>query len=141
MNYYPETDSHIKDEVKVVLDLSNYATKKELECATGVDTSGLAAKNILLIVLNAKNSQVKNKIPVVGNLVKKTDYNTEILEIEGKYITNFDFNKFTKEILDVRIKQKELVDKSYISNLVKIFDLKYKTCNISNKNRTKSRTR
>ena len=28
MSYYPEQDSHIRDEVKVVLDLSNYATKK-----------------------------------------------------------------------------------------------------------------
>ena len=29
MSYYPEPDSHIRDEVKVVLDLSNHATKKE----------------------------------------------------------------------------------------------------------------
>ena len=28
MSYYPERDSHIRDKVKVVLDLSNYATKK-----------------------------------------------------------------------------------------------------------------
>ena len=28
MSYYPEQGSHIRDEVKVVLDLSNYATKK-----------------------------------------------------------------------------------------------------------------
>ena len=28
MSYYPEPDSHIRDKVKVVLDLSNYATKK-----------------------------------------------------------------------------------------------------------------
>ena len=28
MRYYPELDSHIRDKVKVVLDLSNYATKK-----------------------------------------------------------------------------------------------------------------
>ena len=29
MNYYPEPDSHIRGKVKVVLDLLNYATKKE----------------------------------------------------------------------------------------------------------------
>ena len=29
MSYYPERDRHIRDKVKVVLDLSNYATKKE----------------------------------------------------------------------------------------------------------------
>ena len=28
MNHYLEPDSHIRDKVKVVLDLSNYATKK-----------------------------------------------------------------------------------------------------------------
>ena len=44
MIYYPETDSHIRDEKKVVLDLPNYKTKKELEYATGVNASDLAAK-------------------------------------------------------------------------------------------------
>ena len=28
MSYYPELDSHIRDNVKVVLDLSNYDNKK-----------------------------------------------------------------------------------------------------------------
>ena len=32
-----------------MLDLSNYATKKELEHVTGVDKSDLAAENILLL--------------------------------------------------------------------------------------------
>ena len=41
MSYYSEPDIHIRDKVKVVLDLSNYATKKELELSTGIDTSDL----------------------------------------------------------------------------------------------------
>ena len=49
MSYYPEPESHIRDKVKVVLDLLNYANKKELDHATGVDTSDLAAKKILLL--------------------------------------------------------------------------------------------
>ena len=44
MTYYPEPDSGIRVTIKVVLDLSNYATKKELEHATGIDTFDLAAK-------------------------------------------------------------------------------------------------
>ena len=28
MSYYLETDSHIRNKVKVILDLSNYGTKK-----------------------------------------------------------------------------------------------------------------
>ena len=44
MSYYPESNSHIRDKVKVVLHLSNYATKKESIHAIGDDTSGLASK-------------------------------------------------------------------------------------------------
>ena len=29
MSYYPEPDNHIRDKLKVALDLSNYAIKKE----------------------------------------------------------------------------------------------------------------
>ena len=49
MSYYPEPDSHIMDKVKVVvLDLSNYATKK-LRTYCSIGTSDLAAKKILLL--------------------------------------------------------------------------------------------
>ena len=48
MNYYPDPGSHIRDKVKVALDLSNYSTKKELNDATGVDTSNLVAKRYFL---------------------------------------------------------------------------------------------
>ena len=44
MSYYPEPDIHIRDKVKVVLDLSNCATKKLLDHATDIDTSDLATK-------------------------------------------------------------------------------------------------
>ena len=46
MNYHPWPDSHIRDKVKVVItiDLSNYATKNELEHAIGINTCDLAAK-------------------------------------------------------------------------------------------------
>ena len=57
MNYYQEPDSHITDKVKVVLDLSNYATKKELEHTTGIDTSDLAAKKDF-IALKAEVDQL-----------------------------------------------------------------------------------
>ena len=44
MSYYPEPNSYIRDKVKVVVGLSNYAAQKKLDQATGVNTSGLAAK-------------------------------------------------------------------------------------------------
>ena len=49
MSYYPKPDSHNRDKVKVVLDSSNYVTKKALDHATGVDTSDLVLKNILFL--------------------------------------------------------------------------------------------
>ena len=48
MSYFPEPDSHIRDKVKVVLGLSSYTVKKELEHAVGIDTSDLAAKKKFL---------------------------------------------------------------------------------------------
>ena len=50
MSYYPEPDSHVRDKVKIVLDLSDYATKKELEHATGIDPSDLAAKKDFIVL-------------------------------------------------------------------------------------------
>ena len=41
---YPKPDSHISEKVKVVLYLSDYATKKQLKDGTLVDISNLAAK-------------------------------------------------------------------------------------------------
>ena len=47
----------------------------------------------------------------VGNLVKKkTNYKAKILDVESKYFTTSDFNKFTNDILDAKIKNKNLVD-------------------------------
>ena len=42
-------------------------------------------------VLNTKIGEVENKIPTVSDLVKKTDYNAEISDIETKYFTTSDY--------------------------------------------------
>ena len=47
-------------------------------------------------------------------LVKKTDYDIKIKDTEEKYLTTADNKKFTSDILDVKIKQKESVNKSDI---------------------------
>ena len=64
--------------------------------------------------MNTNISEVENRIPSVSGLVKKTEYDAKIKDIEGKYFTNADYNKFTSDKLDLNIKQKELVDKSDI---------------------------
>ena len=63
-------------------------------------------------VLNTKIKEVENKMPVLSDLVKKTDYGAKISEIEGKYFTTSDYNNFTSDILEAKTKQKELANKS-----------------------------
>ena len=67
--------------------------------------------------LDTKISEVGNEIPNVSGLVKKTDYNSKMSDIEGKYITISDYNKFISDISDAKTKHKELVNKSDISDL------------------------
>ena len=88
---------------------------------------------VTVTILKTKISEVKNKIPVVSNLVKKTDYDAEKLEIERKYITIYDYNKFTSDMLDEKIKQKKLINKSDIFNIVKNFDLNAKLTSLATK--------
>ena len=66
---------------------------------------------------------VENKITDVKNLVKKTDYDAKILDIESKYFTTADYKKFTSQTLDAKIKQKGLVDKSAIAGFMNNTDL------------------
>ena len=66
MSYYPEPDNHIRDKVKVVLDLSNYATKKELDHDTGVDTSDLASiKDFIAVKAEVDKIEIN---PISGGL-------------------------------------------------------------------------
>ena len=72
------------------------------------------------LATNSALTTVENKIPNVSNLVKKTDYNTKINEIEkkiidhnhDKYITTSEYNQLTTENLKARFKQSDLVSKT-----------------------------
>ena len=71
------TDSHVRDKVKVVLDLTNYGTKKELGHATGVDTSDLAAiRDFMMLKADAGKQEINKLINVptsLNNLKTKVD--------------------------------------------------------------------
>ena len=55
--------------------------------------------------------------------MKKTDYDAEILDIESKYITRADYNKFTKDIVTNKTKSEGLVNKFAITGFIKKADL------------------
>ena len=62
MSYYPEPEIYIRDKVKVVLNLENYSTKKELDHATGIDTSDLAAKKDFIALKDEVDKVGINKL-------------------------------------------------------------------------------
>ena len=70
---------------------------KEIESEIPSDR-GLAKTSALTVVVN--------KIPNISNLVKKKDHDSKISDIESKYITATDYNKFTKDIVHNSIKNK-----------------------------------
>ena len=55
-------------------------------------------------VLNTKISEFENKIPDVSGLVIKPDNDAKITDIERKYFTTSDYNKFTSDLLVAEIK-------------------------------------
>ena len=75
---------------------------------------------------------IVNKIPDVSSLVKKTDYNTKISEIENKvsdhdhdkYITTSEFNKLTAENFKARLSQANLVTKTYFDAMLRSLNMK-----------------
>ena len=62
---------------------------------------------------------MENKIPSVSSLVKKTDYDTKISELEkkltdhnhGKYITTPEFNTLAANVFNARLAQANLITK------------------------------
>ena len=84
---------------------------------------------------------VKNKIPNVSNLVNKIDYDAKISDIESKCFTAPDYNRFTGQILDAKIKERGLVDKSAVAGFIDNADLNKKVVTIVTKAELKSRAR
>ena len=93
--YYPPYKSS-SNNIKVELDLANYATKTELKNITHVDVSSFASKNNLA-ALKTEVDQIDayklNTTPVdlakltnavENDVAKKTDYNTKVTSIEAQ---------------------------------------------------------
>ena len=109
--------------IKVELDLSNYATKKDIKDITHIDASGFASKTNLAALKTEVDKIDTDKLKTVPNdlaklsnvvtneVVKNTDYNTKISNIET---------------------QITLVNKNALDNLADIKVLKTKTVDTSN---------
>ena len=89
---YPEPGSHIRDKVNVVLDFSNYATKKELGHASGVDTSDLAGKKDFIAL---KSEVVKLGINKLVNVA------TSLNNLKTK-VNDLDVGKLKTVLVDLK---------------------------------------
>ena len=93
--YYPPYKSS-SNNIKVELDLSNYATKKDINDITHVDVSGFASKTNLVALKTEVDKIDADKLKtapvdlaklsnVVNNdVVNKNDYNTKVTSIESQ---------------------------------------------------------
>ena len=95
MSYYPPYKSS-SNNVKVELDLTNYATKTDLKNITHVNVSSFASKTNLAALKTELDKIDTNKLKttpadlaklsnvVKNDVVKKTDYSTKITSIEAQ---------------------------------------------------------
>ena len=93
--YYPQYKTS-SNNIKVELDLSNYATKKDINDITHVDVSGFASKTNLAALKTEVDKINADKLKtapvdlaklsnvVKNEVVKKTDYNAKVTNIEGQ---------------------------------------------------------
>ena len=95
MSYYPPYKSS-SNNVKVELDLTNYATKTDLKNITHVDVSSFASKTNLAALKTEVDKTYVDKLNttpidldklsnlVKNDVVKKSDYNAKVTNIEGE---------------------------------------------------------
>ena len=95
MSYYPPYRSS-SNNIKVELDLANYATKDDVKNITHVDVSGFASKNNLAALKTEVDKIDTDKLKTVptdlailtnaieNDVVKKTDYNAKVTRIEAQ---------------------------------------------------------
>ena len=80
--------------------------KKEIPSITNLPTT-------------AALTAVENKIPNVSDLVKKLNYDEKASEIQKKYFTTSDYNKFTSSNLEAKIRQKNVTNKFDLNQKIK----------------------
>ena len=98
MNYYPDSDNHIRDKVKVVLDLSSYATKTELAHATGFDTSDLATKTDFIALKAEVDKLDINKLTNVPTSLNNLKTKVEDLDVGKLKPVPVELKKISDEV-------------------------------------------
>ena len=127
MSYYPEPDSRIRDKVKVVLDLSSYATKKELDHATGVDTSDLAVEKEFIALKAEVDKPNVIKLPNVPTSLNNFKIKVDDLNVDKSTTVSVDLKIFGDAVDNEVVKNTKFntlntkvnnLEKKYLINLL-----------------------
>ena len=103
-------------------DITNAATNASLNAKINEVTGKIPS--IINLTTSAGLTTVQNKILNVSDLAKKADYDAKISEMENKYFTTYDYNKFTNNILfDTKITLK-LVNEFNLNRKIKTTTIK-----------------
>ena len=113
--YFPPYNNS-SENIKVELDLSNYATKKDIKDITHIDVSGFASKTNLAVLKTEVDKIDTDKLKTMPNdltklsnvvkndVVKKTDYNVLKSKVDGvdvsKYVGKTKYETDGKTIYD-----------------------------------------
>ena len=144
--YFPPYENSSKN-IKVELDLSNYATKTDLKDITNVDTGSFASKTNLAALKTEIDKVDTDKLKTVPNdltklsnvvnndVVKKTEYNKLVAKVNGIDTTNFvSRTKYEKDGSDFEDKITKIDRKiPDISDLVKKTDFNAKITEVESK--------
>ena len=137
--YFPKPPSDYKN-VKVKIDLTNYATKKDINDITHVDTSNFALKaNLANLKTEVDKLDIDKLLPVLlelsklsnvvkNDVVKKTVYDKLVAKVNNIDISDFVLK--TKYNTDKTELKNKIPD---ISNLVKKTDYNTKITELENK--------
>ena len=121
--YYPPYKSS-SNNIKVELDLTNYATKNDLKNITHVDVSSFASKTNLAVLKTEVDKIDVDKLKATpidlgrlsnlakNDVVKKTDYNTKVNSIEAQIAG---FTKITVDSLADITKLKAIDTNSFVT--------------------------
>ena len=121
MSSYPKPNSYIRDKVKIVLDLSNYATIKELGHATGVDTSDLAVKKDFIALKVEVDKLGINKLVTVRNSLNNLKTKVNDLDVGKLKTVLLDLKKLSDVDNEIFKNRKFNTLKTKVNNLEKKF--------------------
>ena len=134
--YFPPYNNS-SENIKVELDLSNYATKQDIKDIAHIDASGFALKTNLAALKTEIDKIDTDKLKTVpidlakftnvvkNEVVKKTDFNTDDYVKKTKFTADTNaldhkIDKVEKKIPDVS----DLETKANVTTLVKNLDIK-----------------